>query len=169
MKLDICRALDVPAEKAFARLSDLDTLIGKAAGGHASLERVEPAGPVRVGTVWRGDLHIQGIVQAVELTLAEFEPPNRFLLLGGSEMLAARGVAEVRPTGIATSEVSLLIELKGKGFAARMLVNSLGFLRGKLEKRLTKLLDGLARPAGGKVRKNGGGRRDKSPGSSEST
>ena len=151
MRLEVTQAVAAPPEAVFARLADFPGFEARARRRRIPVKRLSDDPPAwHIGVDWHG------FSQEVELHVVWIRPPE-----GYEAALATRGLdGTARVTVVPApggSRLTVALEVGSRGFAGRLVLQTLAFARPALEARLKGALArlaaeveaGSARPPGG--------------------
>ena len=138
MRLNARRPVAAPPDAVFDRLADFSMFEARAERRGIPVDRIASDPPAwRIGVDWRGVAH------EVELHVLSVARPE-----GYDARVATRGVSgmaavDIRAGGPGTL-LAVDLQLRGEGFAGRMVLQTLTFARGMLQARLDGALGKLA-------------------------
>jgi hypothetical protein len=144
VRIVVQKLIHVPQHVAFATVTDVEGWPRMT----EAIRRVEvlTPGPVAPGTRFRETRLVYGREATEEMTVAEFEPPRRFVLTAFNHGTAYRVEHLLEPQGAGT-RVSLAFEGRPVSLLAKLFM-PLGLLcAGSMRRQLEADLDGLEREA----------------------
>lgn len=142
MELTAREDIEAPQERVFAALSDFDLIERQAMRRGAEVIRTAE-GP-GAGMAWRVTFQFRGRPRVAEVTLTEFDRPDRMIfrtVSGGLEVDFTLDVVALTPN---RTRINVTSVLAPKTLSARLLVQSLKLAKGGMDKRFRKRMAELA-------------------------
>ncbi|CUH38250.1 Polyketide cyclase / dehydrase and lipid transport [Jannaschia seosinensis] len=134
MKFVATEDIVAPAEKVWAQLSDFDRFEVRAKSSVSDLTRVPP-GPAGEGTTWRGVAEVMGKRRSVVIKLDRVESPRLLSATADAEGMDVVLVAEIEPLGPTMTRLTVTTEARGRSFASRVMLQSIGLAHKQLAQR----------------------------------
>ncbi len=145
MKFSSREDVEVPAEFLFGQLTDFAAFERSAVRRGADVRRMTPAGAQPgVGTSWEVNFRWRGRARRMTLVVAEITRPDSLVLSGDSESFAVTVKATVIALSPRRSRLMGEIEVRPKGFKARVLLQSARLGKSALDRRYAEGLRNFA-------------------------
>lgn len=138
MKLSAKETIDAPRAQVWARLTDFDRLEGLA-GQHAAIVRTAET------PAWRARIDWRGMTRNLDVAVAGRVPEEKLMFAGGGDGIAADVTIRLTEVGVAQTKVDLEVDMRGKSFAGKAIVQTMRVARSSIEERLQKRVSGLAK------------------------
>ena len=139
MRVGATQRVAAPSETVFARLADFDMFEERARRRNIPVSRLANDPPAwRIGVDWKG------MSYTVDLNVVSVSPPEGYTADVATRGVGGSAVIDIAEDG-AGSVLSVALDLEGKGFAGRMVMQTLSFARPALVGRLEGALAKLAR------------------------
>jgi hypothetical protein len=155
MKFTIREDIEAPLDGVFAALADFPAMEKAAEARGATLRRTGDATRPEPGLTWHATFPFRGRQREADITLTEYEPPERMVFDTVYQGIAARSVFDVVALSRTRTRVAVEIDLAPKTLAARLLVQSLKLARGSIEARLKSRASALAGKLETRLRRTG--------------
>ena len=129
--------IEAPIEHVFEAATDFDGFERQALRRGAEVQRNDTYGKPGVGSEWRLKFPFRGKQRKVYARMIKFEAPDGFEAeteTGGLEGLVTLELVALSPR---RTRLQVSIDLKARTLAGRLLVQSLKFARGNLNKRFS--------------------------------
>lgn len=128
--------IEAPLDRVFAQATDFDQIERQAMRRGAEVRRLsgDHAAPA-VGMGWLASFRFRGKAREAEVTLVEYDPPNRMVyqtVIGGLEILSTIDFVALSRS---RTRVGVKIELLPRTLSARLMVQSLKLAKGTIDKR----------------------------------
>lgn len=137
MKFKTSEDIDASIDEVFAHLTDADALEAFFTQRGGKIERT-PAGPITQGTTWQGEISFRGKSRSFTSRVQNFDAPQRLFLLGGTSGMEMHLALGLVPLSGDRTRLAVVLEVKPRTIAARLLIQSAKLARGKLSKRFKK-------------------------------
>lgn len=140
MKFSSREDIEVPAEFLFGQLTDFPAFERSAVRRGADLRRVSGEGgdksaAIGVGDGWEASFRWRGRSRSLRLVLSELMPPDSLALAGNSESFELAVKATVIALSPRRSRLLGELEVKPRGFKARVLLQSARLGKAALDRR----------------------------------
>lgn len=145
MRLRASHPVAAPREAVIARLCDVDALLAELGPGGAGLTRLDAPAPAGVGSVWQGQVGINGVVRPLEARLTAMDRPESLRIEAAAGGIGLDARFRLDPLPGHGTELSLEADLRPLSLKGRVAVQSLRLLHGNLTRRLQDRLARLAR------------------------
>ncbi|KMW58694.1 hypothetical protein AIOL_003673 [Candidatus Rhodobacter oscarellae] len=135
MRFSTKEDIEAPIEHVFASVTDFDGFERQALRRGAEVQRHDAYGKPGIGSEWNLKFKFRGRMREVYARMTEFEAPNGFVTAteaGGLEGDVALELVALSPR---RTRMQVSVDLKARTLAGRLLVQSLKFARGNLNKR----------------------------------
>ena len=129
--------IEAPIDHVFMSVSDFDGFERQALRRGAEVTRTDTFGKPGVGSEWRLKFAFRGKQRDVYARMTEFEGPNGFQAeteTGGLEGNVSMDLVALSPR---RTRMHVSIDLRARTLAGRLLIQSLKFARGNLNKRFS--------------------------------
>jgi uncharacterized protein YndB with AHSA1/START domain len=128
--------IEAPLDRVFAQATDFDQIERQAMRRGAEVRRLsgDHAAPA-AGMGWLASFRFRGKTREAEVTLAEYDPPNRMVyqtVIGGLE---TRSTIDFVALSRSRTRVGVKIELLPRTLSARLMVQSMKLAKGTIDKR----------------------------------
>ena len=136
MKFSTREDIEAPIEHVFQHVSDFDGFERQALRRGAEVSRQDTYGKPGIGSEWSLKFPFRGKQRHVLARITKFDGPNGFVAdteSGGLEGLVTVDLVALSPR---RTRMNVVFDLKPKTLTARLLVQSLKFAKGNLNKRL---------------------------------
>lgn len=135
MNLSAREDIEAPIEHVWSRISNFDGFERQALRRGAEVSRSDPQGAPGLGSEWDIKYTWRGKEREIDAKMAEFDPPNSLRLdihSGGLD-----GFLNVELTALSPrrTRMQVSIEMAPRNLSGRLLVQSLKFARGTMEKK----------------------------------
>lgn len=140
MKFSSREDIEVPAAFLFDQLTDFPAFERSAMRRGADVRRTNPGSDVTLGEGWDVSFRWRGRARQMRLVLAEMTAPDSLVLRGTSEIFEIEVKASVIALSPRRSRLLGELELRPRGFKARVLLQSARLGKAALDRRYA---DGL--------------------------
>lgn len=134
MKFSTREDIEAPIDHVFAAVSDFAAFERRALRQGAEVTRADD-GPVQVGSAWQIAFQFRGRDRRMTATMAQMDPPDGYLVETVSDGLTAATEVQLVALSRSRTRVSVSIDLRAKSLTARLLLQSLKLVKGKMTKR----------------------------------
>ncbi|MCA0044389.1 SRPBCC family protein [Celeribacter litoreus] len=138
MKFSTRKDIEAPAEYVFAQITDFDAFERQAMRRGVELTRKSPAQARGVGASWVLKVPFRGKVRDMTAEITEMDAPNVLKGLAVSGGLNMEMTAELVPLSPRRTRLTFGYDVRPKSLTARILVQSVKFAKGTLQKRFEK-------------------------------
>lgn len=140
MQLTAKEDIDGPIDRVFAMLTDFEGYERAAMRRGAEVSRSDtlrlaPHDVARVGMAWNARFNFRGRERTAHIKLAALDAPNSFRVDFTSPNLDGDMMVELLAMSRNRTRVSLVLEVRPKTLAARLMMQSLKLARGNITKR----------------------------------
>lgn len=138
MKFSTREDVEAPIGDVFAAVTDFESFERQAMRRGAEVTRTDGHGKVGVGSAWLMKFDFRGKPRELKAEVVEFETPDGFAAeseSGGLEGYVTVDLVSLSPT---RTRLQVGLELTPHNLTSRLLVQSLKFAKGKLNKRFSK-------------------------------
>ncbi|MBY6091281.1 SRPBCC family protein [Pseudooceanicola sp. 502str34] len=137
MKLTVKEDIEAPIEYVFDRCADFETFERGVLRRGAKIERKGGATEIAPGLTWAVSAEFRGRTRNFDVTLKEYDRPNRLEFLAESDSFGAETVLEFVALAPGRTRISCSFEVKPKTLSARLMVQSVKMAKSNLTKRLS--------------------------------
>ncbi|AVW92915.1 SRPBCC family protein [Celeribacter baekdonensis] len=148
MKFSTRQDIEAPAEFVFERLVDFEGLERQAMRRGINVNRKSPSQPRGVGAGWTLKVPFRGKLRDLVAEIREYDAPNGLMVdakSGGLDMILTADLLALSPQ---RTRMTLGYDVRPNTLSARILVQSVKFAKGTLQKRfetrVSKFCDHLA-------------------------
>ena len=155
MRFSTREDIEAPIEHVFGAVTDFDGFERQALRRGAEVQRHDTYGKPGVGSEWQLKFTFRGKKRDVNARMTEFEAPNGFRAetgSGGIEGLVSMDLVALSPR---RTRMQMSIDLTPKSLSARLLVQSLKFAKGNLNKKFSNRVWQFAQDVENKYRGSG--------------
>lgn len=138
MKLTTKQDIAAPADQIFALLSDHETWERAAIRKGAEVERLDTLTGMAAGMEWRATFAFRGRRREAKVQLTRYEPTSHMGFAVETPLYAGTMGLDVFQMSARRSRIHVVIEVKPKTLAARLMLQSLRLARGRVERRLDR-------------------------------
>ena len=140
MKFSSHEYIEAPAQVVFAALSDHEQFQRVMQQRGIAMRRVDDRPEVGPGTAWEIDFNFRGRARKLRCLVTEVQAPERLCLSNESDGLT--GDVAISVVTLATNRSRLLVsvEMKPKNLSARLLLQSMRFAKGSLDRKFKSRL-----------------------------
>jgi hypothetical protein len=144
--LKFFRSVDVsvPAEFAWDRMTDFETLEDRALEAGARVERLTHA-PMGEGSRWRVSGPFRGKERMAEVSIREMVPPEMLHIVTTGQMFTLGAVVHVVTMTGRACRIEVTLEARANNLRGRLALRAASLARGRIGKRLTAGLQRAAR------------------------
>jgi carbon monoxide dehydrogenase subunit G len=135
MKFSTREDINAPIERVFEMLSDFRVYERNALRRGADVKRIDGLTETGVGMKWKAAFVVRGKPRQVEITLSEFDQPNRMVFWSASTGLSGQFSMDLVAMSRTRTRVSVALDLKPQNLSARVLIQSLRLAKSNLNKR----------------------------------
>ena len=137
MRFSTREDIEAPIEKVFAAVSDFDGFERQALRRGAEVTRQDTAGKPGIGSEWHLKFPFRGKEREVEARISEFEAPNGLRIDSRGGGLDGQIAIDLLALSPGRTRMHVAVDLKPQSLSARLLVQSLKFAKGNLNKRFS--------------------------------
>nr|WP_319248244.1 SRPBCC family protein [uncultured Celeribacter sp.] len=138
MKFSTRQDVEAPADHVFGCLTDFAGFERQAMRRGIEASRRDGTPFAGVGTIWDMRAPFRGKMHDVEIELTRFEPPEALYAVARSGGLTVDITLDVLALSRKRSRLQVGCDLRPKSFSARVLLQSMKFAKGSLQKRFEK-------------------------------
>lgn len=135
MQLTAKEDIEGPIDRVFALISDFDAYERAALRRGADVARTDTLRAPGVGMTWQAKFTLRGRPREVTLQLAALDAPNGYRIDFASAGLDGDLAVDLLAMSRNRTRMTLVMELRPKTLAARLMVQSLKLARGNITKR----------------------------------
>ncbi|SLN52755.1 Polyketide cyclase / dehydrase and lipid transport [Roseivivax jejudonensis] len=136
MKLSVKEDIEGPLDRVFAHLSDLEALERSAMRRGVEVRRVDDRAEPGPGMTWEIAFRYRGRRREASIVMTEFTPPHRMAFDSASGGLEIATVVDLVALSRTRTRVALDVTLLPRTLSARLLVQSMKFARGSIDRRM---------------------------------
>ncbi|MBV0913217.1 SRPBCC family protein [Anianabacter salinae] len=136
MKFSVREDVDAPIADVFAMATDFDRFERQAMRRGIEVRRTDAAGMPGLGSEWLLLAKFRGKDRKIKARIEEFDRPNGLRILSGSGGIDGAIDAEFLPLSPRRTRVSFAVDLTASTLSGRLLLQSLKFARGTIQRRL---------------------------------
>jgi len=140
MKVSSRHDVEVPIEFAFERITDFGELETQAMRRGIDVHRKNPKLSDNVGAVWDLKVPFRGKPRDITSTILECDAPNMLVVQSVSGGLEIRAEIELIDLSKTRTRMFLSFDVTPNSLSARVLLQSVKFAKGAMQKRLKKRL-----------------------------
>ena len=142
MKFSTREDIEAPIDFVFAGFTDFNAFERAALRRGADVQRLDRLSDPGAGMAWDAAFNLKGRRREMQMELTEFDPPNCLTLTSRSSSMAGDMILELVALSRGRTRVHVALELKPKNLSARLIVQSIKLMRGKVSKRFkTRIAD----------------------------
>lgn len=145
MKFSVREDIEAPVDAVFARFTDFAHFERVALRRGAEVERMDPSLRAEQGARWTVRFEFRGKFREVLIRIAEIDLPNGFVIATTSNGIEGVTTAEFVPLSPASTRLAFGIELTPRTMSARLSVQSLKLVKGKMDRKLGARITEYAR------------------------
>ncbi len=138
MKFSTRKDIEAPAEFVFDRITDFDSMERQAMRRGIELSRKSPNQPRDVGASWTLKIPFRGKMRDMDAQITEMDTPNALTVQAKSGGLDMEVTTELVPLSPLRTRLTIGYEVRPQSLSARILVQSVKFAKGTLQKRFEK-------------------------------
>lgn len=135
MRFSVSDDVALPRDRVFETLSDFDLLAQRAGKLGQRIDRVDPPGPISIGSCWNTDVKFHGLKRPATVRVSELRPPEGFVLAGQSEGVAVTVELSLAALDGDTTRLRLVTDIHPRNLTGRMLVRTAKLMKSTLEGR----------------------------------
>lgn len=141
MKFSTRKDIEASAEFVFARLSDFDGLERQAMRRGFTIKRKLSSADDAAGPAWEMIVPFRGKKRQLDAHIAEMDAPNSMTALAKSGGLNMVVTLDLVPLSKKRTRLTLGYEVRPETLSARILVQSVKFAKGSMQKRFEKRVE----------------------------
>ncbi|MDJ0826480.1 MAG: SRPBCC family protein [Rhodobacter sp.] len=137
MRFSTREDIEAPIEAVFGAVTDFDGFERQALRRGAEVTRQDTTGKTGVGSEWQVKFAFRGKQRELDARITEFDAPNGYRIdsrTGGLEGVISVDLLQLAPQ---RTRMQLAVDLNPRTLSARLLVQSLKFAKGTLNKRFS--------------------------------
>lgn len=141
MKFSTRKDIDAPAAYVFERIANFEALERQAMRRGIDVSRKDPAQPRDVGAGWTMKVPFRGKTRDIVAEVVTYCDPTNLVVAaksGGLDMVLTADVVALSPK---RTRLSLSYDIKPQTLSARILVQSIKFAKGTLDRRFDRKID----------------------------
>ena len=150
MKFSTREDIEAPIEHVFQAVTDFDGFERQALRRGAEVSRQDTHGRPGVGSEWKLRFAFRGKQRNVDARISQFEAPHGFLADTRSGGLEGKVSLELVALSPRRTRMQVVVDLAPKTLSARLLIQSLKFAKGNLNKRFSNRVWQFAQDIEGK-------------------
>lgn len=150
MKLSTREDIEAPIDHVWAAIADFDRFERQALRRGAEVRRNDPANAPGLHSEWEIGFTYRGKPRAIDAVITEFERPDRLRMNSRSGGLDGLLDLELMSLSPRRTRLNVMLELAPRNLQARLLVQSLKFARGNLNKRFSNRVYDFAQDVEGR-------------------
>jgi hypothetical protein len=144
MDFRIDEQVQAPVGVVFAALTRFQRFERDAAEHGIGVRRGGPANP-GVGTTWDAEFEARGKLRQLQARITEFHPPQGLVIEGTVGGMAGTLRVVLSPLGPDLTGMQVEMTVAARSLSARMMLASLALAKGRVAKRLRKMVRKFAR------------------------
>lgn len=144
MKLATREDIEAPIDLVFQQISDFDNFERAALRRGADVVRTDKLSSPGVGMSWRSKFKYRGKQRKLNLTLAEYQPPDRLRVDGTSPSVNIVMEIDLVAMSRNRTRMNIALDIRPRTIAARLVIQSLKLARKNVLKRFRKRISGFA-------------------------
>jgi len=144
MKFTTKEDIEAPIDAVFRAVSDFDRFERSALRRGAQVQRSSQSDGPEPLITWDASFPFRGKQRKILAELAEFDRPNRMLLKSMSNGIKGTATLDLVALSRGRTRLSVVLELKPKTLAARVMIQSLRIAKNKLNARYRIRVAGFA-------------------------
>ncbi|MCI5042362.1 MULTISPECIES: SRPBCC family protein [Donghicola] len=145
MKFSTREDIDLPLDKVFEEVSDLDQFERAALRRGVKIRRLDNHADARAGMQWEMDFVLRGKERHLDAQMISYDPPNGMMFEGKSGGMLHHLTVDLTPLSKKRTRLQLELELKPRSLPARLLIQSFKLGKQKLNKRFKQRVTDFAR------------------------
>lgn len=138
MKFSLRQDTELPAETLFDAISDFSRMERMLVRRGVDVRRLDPAQEPGVGIAWDLAFDLRGQRRALRLDVAQFDRPEKILILGRSDLLALTIGLTVIALTRAKSRMIFEVEAKPQNMRARLMLQTAKLGKAQLDRKFAK-------------------------------
>ncbi|KJS40608.1 SRPBCC family protein [Roseovarius sp. BRH_c41] len=127
--------IEAPIERVFEEITDFQAFERSALRRGADVKRTDTLGAPGVGMSWHAAFKLRGKQRKVDVSVADYDPPNGITLGLMSASIEGQMIAELVALSRGRTRMTVTLVLQPRSLAARLMMQSLRLARGNLTKR----------------------------------
>ena len=135
MKFSTRQDTDLPAEALFAAVSDFPRIERMLLRRGATLQREDGLGAPGLGSSWRIGFDWRGKPRTVQLKVSTWEPPERLVFSGLSELFTLSISATVVALSPSKSRLIFETDVQPRGMKARLMLQTARLGKGQMDRK----------------------------------
>jgi uncharacterized protein YndB with AHSA1/START domain len=135
MKFSSHEDIEAPAQVVFASLCDHEHFQRTVQQRGVEMRRVDDRPEVGPGMAWVIDFKFRGRARKLSCSVTEVQAPERLCLFNESDGLTGDVVISVLTLAPNRSRLLVSVEMKPKNLSARLLLQSMRFAKGSLDRK----------------------------------
>lgn len=147
--------IDAPIAFVFQRVTNFDGYERQALRRGAQVQRVDGAGPVRVGSAWDVAFTFRGKDRNLRATVANISAPDTLAIDTVATGLNSETKVNLIALSPKTTRVAVTVDITAKSLSARLLLQSLKLAKGNLNKRFARRVNEQVSGIAEDYRRNG--------------
>lgn len=152
MQLTATEDIEAPLDRVFAAVTDFDSIERQALRRGVDVRRTDTLTGPTEGMAWRAEFGFRGKPRTLQISMAQFTPPEQLVFDSASGGLEAQLVLDLVALSRTRTRVNIVTELKPTTLSARLLVQSLKLAKGGIDKRFRHRVAGFAKDLENKLR-----------------
>ncbi len=155
MKFSTREDIDAPIDHVWAEVTNCEAFERQATARGVKVARTDALGQLGIGTEWDIEISFRGKPRKVDARVVGFEAPGMMRidsLAGGVEAALVLELTELSPR---RTRMELSVDMTAANISGRLLLQSLKFAKGKLDKRFSDRVTQFANGLEGQYRKVG--------------
>ncbi|PTQ73395.1 SRPBCC family protein [Celeribacter persicus] len=138
MKFSTRQDIEAPATFVFDRIADFESIERQAMRRGIELTRKRPSQPHGLGAGWSLKIPFRGKLRDLDAEITDFDAPNTLGASAVSGGLHMHMTVDLVPLSPQRTRLSFGYDVRPKTLSARILVQSVKFAKGTLQKRFEK-------------------------------
>ncbi|EAQ22888.1 SRPBCC family protein [Roseovarius sp. 217] len=127
--------IEAPIERVFEEITDFQAFERSALRRGADVKRTDTLRAPGVGMSWHAAFKLRGKQRKVDVSVADYDPPNGITLGLMSASIEGQMIAELVALSRGRTRMTVTLVLQPRSLAARLMMQSLRLARGNLTKR----------------------------------
>lgn len=143
MKFSVRQDTDLSADELFSAVSDFSRIERILARRGADIRRLDPAHEPGAGMAWDVAFDLRGKRRELRLDVAQFDRPEKIVILGEGESLALTIEMTVIALTRAKSRIILEAEVKPRNMRARLMLQTAKLGKSQLDRKFAERVGGF--------------------------
>jgi hypothetical protein len=133
MNVEIVEAIAAPQERVFTEFTKFDEVVQNLTGRVATLTRIDAPAPIGVGSEWRGQFELRGVLRDLQARMTRFDPFDGYEMEALTTGLGITLVLALERIDPGATRLTLNCALRGLSLPGRMLLQPMRLLKTSVE------------------------------------